>query len=504
MTMMSVRRLALALVAGTALSTAALAEPVTLTIVHFNDFDRMEDKAGQGGIAKVAAVAKAEKAQKPNVLFTFGGDAISPSLMSAFDKGAHIIDLFNKAGVEVGTLGNHEFDFGPDVARTRVGEAKFPFVSSNVYDSDGTLFDGVQETLILPYGPFKVGIFGLTTTSTPEVSSSGPTVVFKNEVETARAMSAALRKAGADLVIAMAHSGVAEDGVLVRESGADIILSGHDHDLRLNYNGKTALVESASQGDYVTTIDIVMDRVKSGNAEKFVWYPAAYKFVNTVSVQADPDIAAAVKVYTDKLSKELDIEIGVTETDLDSRRASVRAQETAIGNLIADAIREATGADVAITNGGGIRADKQYGAGTKLTRRDIQKELPFGNRTILIELTGADIVAALENGVAKVQEGAGQFPQVSNIAFTYDAAKPAGSRVTEVKVAGAPIDLAKSYKLATNDFMGGGGDAYRVFIGKKRLIDENASAFMATQVIDYVAAQKTVSPKVEGRIVRLN
>jgi 5'-nucleotidase / UDP-sugar diphosphatase len=500
----SVRRLVLAMAASTALCTAAMAEPVTLTIVHFNDFDRMEDKGGQGGMAKLAAVVKEARAEYPNVLVTFGGDAISPSLMSASDKGAHMIDLFNKLGVSAATLGNHEFDFGPEVIHKRIGEAKFPMMGSNILDADGTLFDGLTDTLMYEYGPYKVGVFGVTTSTTPTVSSPGKDVMFKNEIEVSRAKAAELRKAGANLVMALTHMGVVEDAALLQDGAVDVILSGHDHDLRLNYNGKVALVESASQADFVTKIELVLDTVKSGDKEKFVWWPSSFLFQNTLPVTADPEMAAEVKVYLDQLSKDLDIEIGMTTTEMDSRRAVVRGQEAAIGNLIADGIRASTKADVAITNGGGIRADKQYVAGATLTRRDIQRELPFGNRTILIELTGADIKAALENGVAKVEEGVGQFPQVSNIAFTYDAAKPAGSRVVEVKVGGAPLDEAKTYKLATNDFMGKGGDNYTMFVGKKRLIDDNASAFMATEVMDYIAEQKTVSPKVEGRIVRLN
>lgn len=172
-----------------------------------------------------------------------------------------------------------------------------------------------------------------------------------------------------------------------------------------------------------------------------------------------------------------------------------------MGNLITDALKAAVGADVALTNGGGIRADKQYQAGQKLTRRDILSEMPFGNTTVLLEVTGAQIKDALENGVSQVRELGGRFPQVSGIVAEVDLKEPVGSRVKSVQINGQPLDPAKIYKLATNDFVGRGGDGYRSFIGAKSLIDVSASQLMATQVIDYVAKAGKVAPKVEGRVV---
>jgi 2',3'-cyclic-nucleotide 2'-phosphodiesterase (5'-nucleotidase family) len=210
-----------------------------------------------------------------------------------------------------------------------------------------------------------------------------------------------------------------------------------------------------------------------------------------------------VKGYTDKLDAELKVEIGTTETPLDSRRATIRGEEAAIGNLIADATRAAVDADLAITNGGGIRADKEYPAGTKLTRGDILAELPFGNVTVKLELTGEQILAGLENGFSQVTEVAGRFPQISGMNVEVDLKQPPGERVKSVTVNGEPLDPAKTYTVATNDYMAGGGDGYKSFIGAKNLIDPAGAQLMATQVIDYIAKNGTVSPKVEGRIKML-
>jgi len=211
-----------------------------------------------------------------------------------------------------------------------------------------------------------------------------------------------------------------------------------------------------------------------------------------------------VKVYKKRLDDELGQVIGTSSTELNTRRASVRSGETAIGNLITDAMRAATGSDVAVTNGGGIRGDKQYPAGSELARKDVLTELPFGNKTVKLSLTGAQLLEALETGVSQVENAKGRFAQVSGLAFTYDAAKPAGSRVKSVSVGGAPLDKAKTYTLATNDFMARGGDGFGVFRSAEVLIDAKSGTLMATQVINHIAAAGTIAPKIEGRITREN
>jgi 5'-nucleotidase / UDP-sugar diphosphatase len=316
-------------------------------------------------------------------------------------------------------------------------------------------------------------------------------------------MTGKLRSAGADLVVIVCHTGFGDDLLLARESGADLVLTGHDHDLRVIYDGAVGMSESASQADYVMAVELTVDRVKKNDREQVVWRPT-YRTIDTGKVTPDPDAAALVQTYEERLSKELDIVIGTTETGLDSRRAAVREHEAAIGNLITDAMREAVGAQVAMINGGGIRANREYPAGTKLTRRDIQSELPFGNKTVMLELKGSDILAALENGFSQAGEGAGRFPQVSGLTVRFDPARPAGSRVVEVRIAGQPLDPAATYTLATNDYMARGGDNYTALKAARSLIDPAAARLIASQVIEYVAARGTVAAKVEGRIVRLD
>src|SRR5262249_37382917 len=136
-----------------------------------------------------------------------------------------------------------------------------------------------------------------------------------------------------------------------------------------------------------------------------------------------------------------------TNVELDSRTATVRTREAAIGNLVADAMRDKTNATAAVTNGGGIRAGKTYQPGDSVTRRDVLEELPFGNKIVTIEISGRDLRAGLENGLSKLPDAAGRFPQVSGLAITYDVHRPVGSRIVSVTVGGAPLNPNKLYRI---------------------------------------------------------
>ncbi len=481
----------------------ARAEPATLTIVHVNDLDRLDGSGGRGGVARLAAVVREVRAGSAGrVLVTNGGDAISPSLLSSFDRGAHMIDLFNRVGFDAMVLGNHEFDFTPAVTVERIAEARFPILSSNAVEPDGTLIDGVTGHLLLEVGRYKVGVFGLTTVTTAIKSSPAP-VTFRPVVEVAAEQAEKLREAGADLVIALAHTDRAEDAALMRQGAVDLLLSGDDHDMKIEVGPETTFVESGEQAEFVTVVEVVMGTVEGRDGPRFVWEPS-FRVVNTVSVAPDPEIEAVVEEYLARLSEELDVEIGATAVALDSRRRVVRSRETGIANLIADAMRAATGADVALINGGGIRADKVSPPGTILTRRDVRSELPFDDKTVVLEVSGADLRAAVEHGVSEIAKGAGRFAHVSGMAYRFDASKPAGRRIAGVTVGGAPLDPARTYRLATFDFLGRGGDGYAMLATAPRIVDANAATLAAAQVIEAIAAAGEIAPRVEGRIVRLD
>lgn len=503
-----IRTAVLAIVAMAWLAGPLAAEPTRLVILHVSDWDRVDPVDGAGGAARIAAVIKAEKAQAAavgaTVIVTFGGDMISPSLLSGIDKGANMIDMANAVGIDFAVLGNHEFDFGPEVLRARVAESSFRWLAGNVAMKGQPNFPGVADATIVEAGGYKVGILGLTTPDTPLLSSPGPDVTFNAYDDAGPRLAKVLRDQGADVVIALSHNDYPEDLALMRAApGIDIVLGGHDHLTFTHYDGKHAVLKAGTQGTFVGRLVLSVDTVEGRGGPKVVWTPE-FAQIHTGAIAPDPEVQAKVDGYLAKLDAELGQTIGTTATELDSRRATVRTGEAAIGNLFADAVRAATGAEVAIINSGGIRGDTTYPAGSALARRDILTELPFGNRTLTLAVTGADLRAALENGVGKVEETAGRFPQVSGLSFTYSAGKPAGGRVGEVTVGGRPLDATASYTLATNDFMARGGDGYAVFAGARVLVDANSAQLIASQVMGHVAALGTVAPAIEGRIRRLD
>lgn len=485
---------AAALLASTSLA-AAHAEPLQLRIVHFNDMDRMGPDDGAGGLAKLATVIADAREGAENVIVTHGGDTISPSILSSIDEGAHYIDLLNTLGIDVMVLGNHEYDFGPDVMMERVAEAEFPVLSANSVMPEGGLPEGVLANTTWNFGDWTVSMFGLTTLGTVERSSPGP-VTFAGVTETAAAQVEAL--ADSDFVIALAHTSVDEDEALIEQGAVPLILGGDDHDLRIKWFGGTAFVESLSQADLVTIVDLTL--VHDPEEDEVLW-SASYEVVNTVDVEPHPEMEAAVAVYEAQLDEQLGVVIGTTATTMNTDRQMVRTAENAFGSFVADSMRAAVGADIGITNGGGIRAGREYAPGTEILRRDILEELPFGNRTVLLELTGEQVVAALENGFSRIEDVNGRFPHVSGLTVEYNPSAPAFERVVSVMVGDAALDPAGLYTVATNDFMGRGGDGYDSLAAGRVIIDSTSGEMMAGQVMAAIEAAGEIAPEVEGRLV---
>ena len=491
-------KLAAAAAVAVAALTPAQAETVKLTILGVGDIYNFAGLKDSGGFARLNAVAKAEKASNPNTLYVFDGDMLSPSLLSGLDKGANTIELTNLVPFDIAVPGNHEFDFGPDNFLDKVKMSKYPWAAINVTHADGSPIDGLGGTMVKEIAGLNVALVPVAQDTTPEVSSPGDWK-FGDTVQSAIDGAKAARADGADLVIGVIQGDHAYDRAIMASHAFDVIVSGDDHDYMTGYDGITAYVETSTEAKYLAPLDLTVDITEKDGKRSISWEPS-FRFINTKFVTPDPETQKLVDDFKAKLDASLNVEIGATEGPLNSRRNIVRSEESAIGDLIADAMRAATNADVAITNGGGIRADKQYDAGTVLTRRDILTELPFGNVTVLTAITGQQLHDALENGFSQVEDGAGRFPQVSGLTVVADLKQPAGSRVVSVMVGDKPLDLAATYHVATNDFMLNGGDGYTALAGGKVLIGARGGNLMANDVIDYIAKAGKVDAKVEGRI----
>jgi 2',3'-cyclic-nucleotide 2'-phosphodiesterase (5'-nucleotidase family) len=488
-----------AAVATTQSGAQAQGAGATVTLLLVNDIYKMSEDKGRGGFARLSGIVKEERAKGTPMLYFHAGDCFSPSLMSGFDQGEHIVALTNFAPPDVFVPGNHEFDFGKDNYFKRQAQSKFPYFAANLRAADGSVLPGHKDNAIYDKGGFKIGVFGVVLPYTAQISSPGD-LKFLPTMETVAAQAKLLRDQGADLVVCCAHTDRDEDNAIVKSRLVDVLLTGHDHDLAVAFDGRTVMVESNEEGNYVTAVDLTMTARTGSDGKRTVSWSPSFRINDSKNATPDPETLAAVKQYEGELSKELDVDIGVTSVPLDTRTVSVRTVETAIGNLFADAIKAATGADVAIVNGGGIRGNKQYAAGQKLTRRDVLVELPFGNVTVMVELGGADLKAALENGVSLYEARAGRFAQVAGMKYEFDPKLPVGQRVTKITVGDAPLDPAKTYKVAANEFILAGGDGYTSLGKGKMLIGLTDGKLMANEVMVYIRKLGTVTSTVEGRI----
>jgi len=469
-------------------------ESFALTILHTNDTHSHHEpnSDGDGGAARQATVVEQVRAEGGNVLLLDGGDRFTGTLFHTQYQGQDNVQIMNALGYDGMTLGNHEFDNGDDVLAAFIEGLNFPVVNSNVDFSASEILAGkVQPYAAIDVNGQQVGIVGLVTPETPILSSPGDELVFSSDLAgSAQAAIDELVAQGVNKIILVTHIGLQADiDVSTQLTDLDVIVGGHSHTLlgnayvasegeypieSTNANGEpVAIVQAGSNDLYLGRLDVEFD----ANGVLTAWEGDTI-FLSRYIAPA-PEVEDIIVELAAPLAELRATPVGQSAVFLVGDRNVCRYGECNLGNLIADAVRAETGAQIVINNGGGIRAsipnaaapaDLELAAPYEVTLGDVLTVLPFGNLVSTMELTGADVIAALENGVSRIDsdEGTGRFPQVSGIRFSFDASQPAGSRIASVEVldeAGefTPIDPEATYTVATNDFMRTGGDEYTVF-----------------------------------------
>ena len=478
---------------------------VRVTLLQVNDVYQFApvELGTRGGLARVLTLKKEIEKESPNTLFLLAGDTISPSVESITYKGAQMIDAWNAAGLDYSAFGNHEFDFGPAELQKRMAESKFKWLAANVIDKKtGQPFGGADPFVIREFDGVKVGLFGLTLEETKTTSRPGPDVEFLNPCETAKKMVAELHARGAKTVVALTHLSMSEDKEVARCADVDVIIGGHEHTLLESSSGGAPIFKMTADARELGEISLNISK-STGAVESIDWKVIPV----TDATKEDPSFASVNQKYS-AILKELAKVVGRSAVELDARSAVGRTQETNVGDFIADAFRETLGADVGLINGGSIRADELMRPGP-LTNRSVLSILPFKNRVVKIEVDGATLRQALEHGVARSAEDAepGRFPQVSGLRFTFDATRPAGSRIVELSMVGRvpTFDPNKKYTIATSDYVGlDGGDGYSVFKGARLLTPRERAPFDSDVVRAAIAKKRTIAPKVDGRVKRLD
>ena len=481
------------------LHAAAPAErSARLTILQLNDmYDFMPvEKGKKGGLARIATLRDRIAKESPNLVFVLAGDFLSPSTMSSIFQGSQMVAGLNAVGLDFVTFGNHEFDFGEAVTGERMRESRFTWVSSNVLDpATGVPFAGAVSFALREYNRIRVAFIGLTTPETRTLSKGGKSLTFLDPIPAAKAAVAHAQRAKADLIVALTHQNMVDDQQLAAAIPAiDLVLGGHEHVPLDAKVGKTLILKVGAEGVALGRIDVLVKVGKGGRQVETKWELIAV----TDEIPDQPRVAALMKQYEGQVAVQLNTVAGATSTPLDTRNEIVRVRESPVGNLIADLLRAAVQADVALVNGGGIRGNAVTPAGS-LTRGDVLRILPFANKIVKLDLTGATLRAAIENGLSQIETTAGRFPQVSGLRFTFDPKKPAGYRLVAVTVGDRPLDPAAHYTLATFEFLLGGGDGYVMLKEGKVLVNAQSGPMDSDLVLERLKAGP-IAPATDGRI----
>ncbi|KAF0195030.1 MAG: 5'-nucleotidase [Bacillota bacterium] len=468
-------------------------QPLTLVILHTNDVhSRVDTAAAQLGYAKIATIVKTEKTSNAHVLVLDAGDALHGQSIANLSRGESIVEMMNLVGYDAMVAGNHDFNFGQERLLELGSLADFALLGANVLRADATSL--LRKYVIKEIGTKKVLIFGL---STPETTfkthpKNVTGLTFVDPVVTARQIIAEMQDQ-VDFIIALSHLGQEGDytSLMVAEQvkGIDLIIDGHSHDKETITVGDTLIVQAGEYSANLGRVEITFSN------DGFVISPSRISAADASTIVEDPAVVELLSHYKAEVNAIQAIIIGSTQVHLEGTRDKVRTQETNLGNLITDAILDKSGADVALTNGGGIRVSIAVG---DISRKNVFDVLPFGNLIVVKEVPGSIIMEMLEVGARLYPAANGAFLHTAGLTYSIDASKPALERVHSVILNGQPLKIDEIYLLATNDFMAAGGDGY-VMLKKYPIFAEMIS--LEEALAEYVAKLGgSVAPKLEGRI----
>jgi len=486
-----------------------------------------------GGAAYLATMFDEEASLLPGtaLLFASGDNVGATPANSGLLEDMPAIDVENAWGLNATSYGNHEFDYGVERLLRHQARANFPFLGANIVETaTGLNPEWVQGSGIWWFGDVPIGVIGIELPNTPELVKPGATagLTFLPAIETIRAESERLRRLGIRVQIVLMHDGTsrgqnAVDGIAaapwegpiidvangIQDTTVDAIFAGHTHRISNLMVGHILVLEGLNAG---MSYSVAQLAVKGGDVE---WAGGATRVAQNLGVAKRADVQAIIDDANAQTAVLRNQVIGTQAFDI--RRAPTRLFESAMGNMVADAMRlQYPGVDAALTNSGGLRADlvctpPSAGEGPcEITWGEMFAVLPFGNRTVIETLTGTQLEAAFLNGFQpfcnpNFTGGTGRFPQVSGLKVTF-ACSGTTPVVTGMWKAPAgvggpltPIGPADTVRLVTNDFMFGGGDGYTI-LGSGTNVLQPGDGLLEI-AIDYVAANSPVAPVVEGRIV---
>ncbi len=507
-------------------AAAAQDAAFTLNILHVNDIhSRIEpvnrfdstcsaeaDANGKcfGGAARLKTFLDRMRVElsDENVLVLDAGDQFLGTLFYTTYKGSAAAEMMNTIGFDAMAVGNHEFDDGPQVLANFADNLDAPLISGNLDLSQSDILGDrqINDTLILTVGDKRVGLVSAVATDTAELSAPGPNIIFQDAVDALQADVDTLTALGVDMIIALTHVGLNHDREIAESvTGIDAIVGGHTHTLMSNtvegalpyptfVNG-VPVVQAYAYGKYVGHLVLSFDA--GGN----VTSASGDTILLDASVTPDPAIAARITELAgpiDRIRQKV-----VAETTAVLSNEGCRVAECALGSALADAMLDRVkdqGIDIAIQNGGGIRAGFDEG---EVTMGEVLIVLPFQDTVATFTTTSDRILAALENGVSQVEDTAGRFLQVAGLSYSYNPSAPAGQRVSDVMVGDTPLELDRRYGVATNSYIRGGGDGFTMFLDADDAYDYGPQ--LTDVLADYLGKNgQSFAPYTDGRIRVLN
>ncbi|GAB1364486.1 bifunctional metallophosphatase/5'-nucleotidase [Rhodobacter sp.] len=511
--------------AALALGAGMAQAEYSLTILHTNDFhDRFEpisaydgpcsaedNAAGEcfGGSARLVTALEEARKRSNNTILVDGGDQFQGTLFYTYYKGVMTAEFMNRLGYDAMTVGNHEFDDGPEVLKGFVEAVKFPVLMSNAdLSMEPLLKDKILKSTVIERGGEKIGLIGLTPLDTPEIAAPGKNVVFTDPVQAVQGEVDKLTAEGVNKIIVLSHSGyLVDQRVAAGTTGVDVIVGGHDNTYLSNVSedakgpyptmvGKTAIVQAYAYGKFLGELNVTFDdagEIVSATGEPLIMDKA---------VAEDSDTLARIAELGQPLEEIRSKVVAETAAEIDGNRDNCRQVECTMGNLVADAslARVADqGVTIALVNSGGLRASIDAG---EVTMGEVLTVLPFQNTLSTFEVSGATLVEALENGVSQYEEKAGRFLQVAGMKYAFDAKQPVGSRISDVMVqvdgGWGPIDPGETYLVVANNYVRQGGDGFSVFVDADKAYDYGPD--LAEVVAEYIAAHAPYTPYLDGRI----
>ncbi|MGF0522638.1 5'-nucleotidase C-terminal domain-containing protein [Agrobacterium pusense] len=525
-------------VSAITLSAGAALADYELNILHINDFhSRIEsinkfdstcsaEEEGKnecfGGAARLLTAINqtrdALNAEGKNVLLLNAGDNFQGSLFYTTYKGTVEAEMLNAMKFDAMTVGNHEFDDSEDGLAGFLDKVQFPVVTANVVATAASkIGDRVKPSIVLEVGGQKIGIVGAVANDTAELATPGPNITIAEDVAKISEQVQKLKQDGVDKIIALTHVGYPRDlEFIAKIPDVDVVVGGHSHTLLSNTDQKAEgpyptlvdnpggykvpVVQAGQYSKYLGDLKVVFDDngvVKESKGDPIL-IDSSFK-PDEATLKRIDELKAPIEALKAKV-------VGTSEGPIEGDRKICRVKECSMGNLVADATLARVkdqGVTIAFANSGGLRSSIDGG---DVSMGEVLTVLPFQNTVATFQLKGEDIRAALENGVSQIDDGAGRFMQVSGMKYSFDRSKPAGSRVVSVEVkegdAFVPLDPAKTYIVAANNYVRTGGDGFKVFATKAI----NAYDFgpnLEEAVAAYITANSPYKPYTDGRIAEV-